>query len=117
MEKEPIFDTTESLEEIEKRFEGFDFFDSLMESLTEALAFEKGQAVADTFTRKRSLPNIDVSAVRVSLHMTQRAFASTLGVSCRTVEAWEAGKTTPSPTAKKLIYLIQEDHSLVEKLS
>ena len=39
-----------------------------------------------------------------------------LGVSPRTVEAWESGKSTPSPTAKKLMYLISLDHSLVQKL-
>ena len=48
--------------------------------------------------------------------MTQKAFASVLGVSPRTVEAWEAGRTEPTPTAKKLIYLIEQDNSLVQKL-
>ncbi len=48
--------------------------------------------------------------------MTQKMFASVLGVSCRTVEAWECGKSNPTPTAKKLIYLISENHSLTEKL-
>ena len=55
--------------------------------------------------------------VRTSLSMTQKSFANILGVSCRTVEAWECGKSTPTPTAKKLIYLIQQDHSLVDKLN
>ncbi len=105
------------IEEIEESFEGVDFFSELMSGLTEALAYSKGQAAADTFTRKSSLPPVDVCAIRTSLSMTQKTFAATLGVSCRTVEAWESGKTTPSPTAKKLMYLIQEDHSLVEKLS
>jgi len=117
MMKEPVFEVDGTIDEVEKNFEGFDFFDALMESLTEALAFEKGQAAADTFTRKRSLPSVDVCAVRTSLSMTQKAFAAMLGVSCRTVEAWESGKTTPSPTAKKLMYLISNDHTLIERLS
>lgn len=55
---------------------------------------------------------------RKSLSMTQESsFANILGVSCRTVEAWECGKSTPTPTAKKLIYLIQQDHSLIDKLN
>lgn len=110
------FKSAYSMDEIEENFKDVDFFSEIMDGLTEALAYTKGQAAADTFTRKRSLPVIDVSAVRLSLNMTQRNFATTLGVSCRTVEAWESGKTIPSPTAKKLMYLIQEDHSLVEKL-
>lgn len=48
--------------------------------------------------------------------MTQKAFAGILGVSVRTVESWETGKSTPSPTARNLIYLISQDHSLVDKL-
>ena len=87
-----------------------------MDGLQEALAYEKGQAAAETFARKRSLPNVNVAEIRLALSMTQRAFAELLGVSRRTVEAWEAGKSTPTPTAKKLMYLIQEDHALVQKL-
>ena len=116
MKMEPCFESSLSVEEIEKNFEGVDFFSGLMAGLEEAIAYERGEAAAETFVRKRSLPDVSVAVVRGALGMTQRAFAEVLGVSCRTVEAWESGKTTPSPTAKKLIYLIQEDNSLVQKL-
>ena len=110
------FKSNLTMEEIEKNFAEMDFFSSLMEGLEEAVAYSKGKASAETFVRKRSLPVVNVLAIRESLRMTQKAFASILGVSCRTVEAWESGKTNPTPTAKKLMHLIQEDHSLVEKL-
>lgn len=113
---EPIFESSLSPEEIEANFKDIDFFSGIMDGLQEALAYTKGKAAADTFARKRSLPTVDVSAVRSSLSMTQKAFAETLGVSRRTVEAWESGKSTPTPTARKLIHLISEDHSLVQKL-
>ncbi len=116
MRTEPCFESSLSMEEIEKNFEGVDFFSGLMAGLEEAIAYEKGEAAAETFARKRSLPDVNVAVVRGALGMTQRAFAEVLGVSCRTVEAWESGKTTPTPTAKKLIYLIQQDNSLVQKL-
>lgn len=105
-----------SLDEIEENFKDVNFFEGVMDGLNEALAFEKGKATAETFSRKRSLPDVNVSSVRASLNMTQKSFASLLGVSSRTVEAWECGKTNPTPTAKKLIFLINEDHSLIEKL-
>ena len=41
MTNEPIFEIDGAIEEVEKNFEGFDFFSSLMDGLTEALAFEK----------------------------------------------------------------------------
>ena len=105
-----------TMDEIEDNFKDIDFFSSVMDGLQEALSFEKGKAAADTFVRKRSLPTVNVVEIRSALSMTQKAFAEILGVSCRTVEAWESGKSTPTPTAKKLMFLIQEDHSLVQKL-
>ena len=87
-----------------------------MDGLQEALKYKRGKAAADTIARKRALPSVDVAEIRANLSMTQRAFAEKLGVSRRTVEAWESGKSTPTPTAKKLMFLIQEDNSLIQKL-
>lgn len=108
--------STLSNEEIEKNFSGIDFFSGIMSGLEEALAYEKGTAKADTIARKRSLPDVNVAEERMRLNMTQKGFAKILGVSKRTVEAWESGKSNPSPTARNLIYLISQDHSLVLKL-
>lgn len=110
------FESSLSIEEIENNFKDVDFFSGIMDGLSEALAHSKGKAAADTFTRKRSLPAVNVAEIRTSLSMTQKSFADILGVSRRTVEAWESGKCTPNPTAKKLMSLIREDHSLVQKL-
>lgn len=110
------FKSSLTMDEIEENFKDIDFFSGIMDGLQEALAYTKGKAAADTFARKRSLPTVNVVEIRTALAMTQKAFAEVLGVSCRTVEAWESGKSTPTPTAKKLMFLIQEDHSLVQKL-
>ena len=111
-----VFQSSLTMEEIEDNFKDVDFFSGIREGLQEALAYEKGTAAAETFARKRSLPDVDVAEIRKALSMTQRVFADVLGVSARTVESWECGKTTPTPTAKKLMYLIQEDHTIVQKL-
>ena len=113
---EPIFKSSLSMVEIEANFKDVDFFSGVMEGLEEALAYKRGKASAETIARKRALPTVNIKEMRLSLGMTQRTFAEMLGVSRRTVEAWESGKSTPTPTAKKLMYLIQEDHSLVQKL-
>ncbi len=114
---ELTFKSSLTMEEIESNFAEMDFFSGLMDGLEEALAYSKGKASAETFVRKRSLPTINVVEIRESLCMTQKSFAAVLGVSCRTVEAWESGKSNPTPTAKKLMFLIQEDHTLIEKLT
>ena len=105
-----------SQEEINKNFEDTDFFEGVMSGLEEARAYEKGAARLATYARKRSLPDVDSVQLRRDLCMTQKDFAIVLGVSTRTVEAWETGRSTPTPTAKKLMYLISLDHSLVKKL-
>ena len=110
------FKSSLSIEEIENNFKDFDFFENLMDGLNEALEFEQGITTTETISRKRSLPSVNVVEIRTSLQMTQKAFATVLGVSCRTVEAWECGKSNPTPTAKKLMYLINSDHSLIKKL-
>lgn len=50
------FESTLTMEEIEQNFAGIDFFSGIMDGLEEALAYEKGQAAAAAFARKRSLP-------------------------------------------------------------
>lgn len=110
------FESSLTMDEIENNFKDVDFFSGIMEGLQEALAYTKGKAASETFARKRALPAVNVAELRSTLEMTQKAFADVLGVSRRTVEAWESGKSTPTPTAKKLMYLIQEDRSLVQKL-
>ena len=102
MVAEYTFKTNLSMEEIKDNFKNIDFFE--------------GVKSADTFARKSSLPQINVSELRHSLSLTQKAFAALLGVSTRTVEAWEGGKSTPTPTAKKLLFLIQQEPSLVQML-
>ena len=113
---DPVFKSSLTPEEIEANFKNTDFFTGIMDGLQDALSYARGKATPETIARKRSLPEVDPFLLRSSLNMTQRAFAEVLGVSCRTVESWEAGKTSTAATAKKLMHLIQQDHSLIGKL-
>ena len=109
-------ETSLSMEEIEENFKNSDLFSSMEEGLEAALAHHSGEEVPGLAVHERTLPDVNAAEVRKSLSLTQRAFAAILGVSCRTVESWEAGRSNPTPTARKLMYLIQEDHSLIQKL-
>lgn len=113
---ELVLETSLTPEEIEENFKDFDLFSSLKAGLEDALAYQRGEEVPGLVVHERTLPDVDAAEVRKDLSLTQRAFAAILGVSCRTVEAWESGRSNPTPTARKLMYLIQEDHSLVQKL-
>jgi putative transcriptional regulator len=96
------------------------FGDRLIESLQQALAYAKGDKSKCRVTvREMPVPEYkagDVSRVRSELRLSQRALASVLGVSHRTVEAWEAGRNIPNGPAARVLYLIENDHSLVDKL-
>jgi putative transcriptional regulator len=103
-------------DEIAENFKSIDFFSGIMSGLEEALAYEKGHAKAATIVRKRSLPEVDPCVIRKAMNMTQKEFASVLGVSTRTVESWEAGRSTPTPTARNLMFLIHRNPELVSQL-
>ena len=111
-----VLETTLTPEEIEENFKGFDLTAALQEALEDINAWNRGEDVPGMVVHERTLPDVDAVEVRKSLSLTQRAFAALLGVSCRTVEAWESGRSNPTPTARKLMHLIQEDHSLIQKL-
>ena len=101
-------------------FDDFNYGDRLIESLEQALAYAKGdKSKARVTVRATPVPEYkadDVSRVRLDLRLSQRALASVLGVSARTVEAWEAGRNSPNGPAARMLYLIEKDHSLVDKL-
>lgn len=113
---ELVLETSLTPEEIAENFKSFDLTAALDETLREIKAWKRGEDVPGLVVHERTLPDVDAAEIRKSLSLTQRAFAVILGVSCRTVEAWESGRSNPTPTARKLMYLIQEDHSLVQKL-
>ena len=109
-------ETSLSMEEIEENTKDIDLLAGLKSTLEEVKAWKRGEEVPGLVVHDRTLLDLDVAEVRKSLSLTQRAFAAILGVSCRTVEAWESGRSNPTPMARKLLYLIQEDSSLVQKL-
>lgn len=104
----------------EKYFEDFDFGKTLIQSLQEAVAYTKGDK---TKGRSRvyeihtpAYKAQDVKRVREHLHISQAGLALALGVSKRTVEAWEAGKSSPSNASNKLLYLVEKDENVINQL-
>ena len=47
--------------------------------------------------------------------MSQKIFASYLGVSDKTVEAWESGTNHPSGAASRLLNMMEMNEKLVEE--
>ena len=95
-------------------------YDSIMTGLNEAL--EDVQSEKKTLKRNsisvepvRVFGADEVKKIRLSTGMSQRNFASYMGVSDKTVEAWEAGTNHPSGAASRLLSMLEKDKELIVK--
>ncbi len=49
------------------------------------------------------------------MKLTQNAFASVMGVSTKTVEAWERGANKPMGSASRMLAMFQKDIEIPQK--
>lgn len=54
----------------------------------------------------------EIKTIRKSTGLSQKLFASYMGVSDKTVEAWEAGTNHPSGAASRLLNMMEMDSDL-----
>lgn len=99
-------------------------FDDLREGLEEAISYEKGTGKAKIKTYMilpvNEYSNKEIREIRMKAGMTQSVFASYMGVSKKTVEAWECGRTHPTGPVFRLLdilasgegieYIVAKDH-------
>ena len=89
-----------------------ELFDDLCEGLQQAIDFEKGKGKAKvkTFVLSpvRRFDKGEIRTVRMAAGMTQSVFADFMGVSKKTVEAWECGRTHPTGSACRLMEVLSD---------
>lgn len=94
-------------------------YDSIIKGLNEAVKISegeiKGRRQSISITPVSEFSRDEIKGLRSSLHLTQLAFAQIIGVSAKTVEAWEKGTNTPNGPARRLIGMIKEDPQLTER--
>jgi len=97
-------------------------FESIKQGLNEAIEFERGN-LPNVKTDKITVAPLhsynagEIKEIRTRHHMTQRLFAEALGISVKTVEAWETGTNSPSGVASRMLELLQQDNGLLERYS
>ncbi|MGI6689021.1 MAG: helix-turn-helix domain-containing protein [Christensenellales bacterium] len=95
-------------------------FNLLTESLQQAIDYKRGnKKAARSMVRAINVPDYkaaDIVAVRRKLNLTQRGLANAVGVSPRTVEAWEAGINQPSGSSRHMLYLLDKDECVLDLL-
>lgn len=99
-----------------------------MESVYSSIMTGLKEAVDDTQKKEQKLKRRVVTVIPVKQYeaqeiqqirnrtgMSQKIFASYMGVSDKTVEAWEAGTNHPSGTASRLLNMMEMNHKLTEE--
>ncbi len=94
-----------------------EFFHEIMSSVDETMEASKKGQLKETIIIKpvKQYDAAGVKKIRNSLHMTQTVFAGMIGVSQKTVEAWESGRNTPMGPASRVLDLLTEDQTVANK--
>lgn len=94
-------------------------FEKIKTGLGEAIAY--GQGTLNAKTTKLSVAPIgrfephEIRQIRVNTGLTQAVFAKYMGVSVKTVEAWESGRNHPEGAACRLLSLTKKDPAFPKK--
>ena len=85
-------------------------FEDLKQGLQEAIDYEKGTGPARKVTYLiepvKKYDSKEIRDIRRKAGMTQMVFAAYMGVSQKTVEAWECGRTHPTGPASRLLDML-----------
>ncbi len=94
-------------------------YKSIMQGLDEAVKYQEGKIDARktkiTVKPVESFSSEDIKEIRNRVGLSQVIFASSLGVSKKTVEAWERGRNTPEGPSRRLLQLIRDNPELFEQ--
>lgn len=100
---------------------GNEFYEGIMQGLTEALEIAQGKREAARVHRmsiqsvKEFSPG-EIKQIRLASDMTQSAFAACIGVSTKSVEAWEGGRSRPDGAARRTLGLMQANPRFADEM-
>ncbi len=96
-------------------------YSSITKGLTEAIDYEKGIRIKGVKRHKVTISplprysSLEIKEIRNKLNLSQSTFATILGVSIKTIEAWESGKNIPQGPAQRMLGLLEKDNNLLKK--
>ena len=99
-----------------------DIFGDTLQGLQDALEYVKGDktkgrskiVVVPDVVPVKDFSKDDIRRIRTDHKMTQRIFAEIVGVSQKTVEAWETGTNRPTGSAMRVMQLIEADEDILD---
>lgn len=94
-------------------------YKEIMQGLGEALEHAQGKREFRTHTLAvepvKEYSAAEIKSIRTTLGMAQSVFAVSMGVSKKTVEAWESGRNMPEGPARRILGMIQKDPQLLDR--
>ena len=88
-------------------------FEGIKSGLEEAIAYEQGTLKAKktkmSVTPVAAFTPEKIKQIRNKTGLTQVMFANYMGVSTKTVEAWESGRNQPDGAARRLLAITKKD--------
>jgi putative transcriptional regulator len=94
-------------------------YESIMQGLTEAVDYQQGKITARktklTIKPVDTFNNNDIKQIRQKTGLSQVMFAGTLGVSPKTVEAWENGRNKPEGASRRLLEIVRDDPGFLRR--
>ena len=95
--------------------------DDIMASLNELIEMAEGKETG-AIIHKRTVADLDtftpqqIKAVRTGTGMTQKTFAACIGVSVKSIEAWEGGRSHPDGPARRILGLMKTNPHFAEEM-
>lgn len=95
-------------------------FNSILTGLNQALEHEKG-LLPSVKRRKVTISPLPqykadrIKSIRNTLNLSQMVFAKAIGVSVKTIEAWESGRNKPQGPALRMLQVLETDNNFLEK--
>ncbi|HMV41708.1 MAG TPA: helix-turn-helix domain-containing protein [Leptospiraceae bacterium] len=94
---------------------------SILRGLNQAVAHAKGNKKQSVEHRFSILPlanyqKEEIKIIRKKINLSQNLFAKALGVSKKTVEAWESGRNIPQGPAQRILYIMKTNPVLFHEL-
>jgi putative transcriptional regulator len=94
-------------------------YESIIKGLNEAVDYQQGKLKARkmklTIKPVESFDTEEIKTIRQKTGLSQVVFAGSLGVSPKTVEAWENGRNKPEGASRRLLEIVRDNPDFIRQ--